>query len=56
MGHIHLPLKEVTLKLEWIDQIGFTGKTFQTVQELAEFLKEYPPLAQAVNYISKTKQ
>lgn len=55
MGHIHLPLKEVKIKLEWTDQVSFNGKTFETVQELADFLKEYPPLAEAVKYVPKKK-
>ncbi len=56
MGLIYEPIKEIKIKVEWRDQASFTIKEFKTVQELAEFLKEHPPLAKAVNYVSKNKK
>lgn len=56
MGHIYLPIREVNIKLEWKDKVGYTSKDFKTIQELAEFLQQYPDLAREVNYIPKQKK
>lgn len=53
---IYEPLKEVTLKVYWEDKTGECTKDFKTVQELAEFLREYPQLGKAVGYVPKAKR
>jgi hypothetical protein len=46
------PIKEVRIELHWRD-IGVSYKTFANVQELAQFLKDNPILANAVGYTEK---
>lgn len=50
---IYPPIKEVKIQLYWEDKSTKGGNSFNTVQELAEFLKENPDLAKAVNYVPK---
>ena len=34
------PIKSIEIKLDWTDGIGFAGKTFSNVHELADFLRQ----------------
>ena len=48
------PFKELNISLNWRDGFGTTGKQFSNVNELAEFLRANPVLAEAVGYIPKS--
>lgn len=48
------PLKQIHIHLQWDDGYGHAGKQFATVQELADFLKANPVIAEGVGYVSKT--
>jgi hypothetical protein len=49
---LYPPIKEIWIELHWSD-MGQTTKKFANVQELAQFLKDNPLLAQAVGYIAR---
>lgn len=50
------PVKRVSIHLEVQYQSGnHLGKDFFNVQDLAQFLKDNPQVAKAVNYIPKHK-
>jgi hypothetical protein len=48
-------VKSATIKVEWQDRWGEGGKDFRSVQELAEFLKSVPELAERFGYVPKIK-
>jgi len=49
---LYLPIKEAHLELHWCDR-GVSHTKFETVKELADFLKDNPILAAAVEYFIK---
>jgi hypothetical protein len=49
-------VKEIRIDLYWEDQYGKGTKNFFSVQELADFLKDNPLLAEAVGYVPKKKK
>jgi hypothetical protein len=50
---LYPPVSEVRLELSYRDSLGVTIKSFNNVQELAEFLKSNPPLARQLSYVPK---
>lgn len=50
---VKLPFKLVELTIHSIDGYGEGYKTFDSVQQLAEFLKANPEYAKALGYVPK---
>ncbi|HMJ67569.1 MAG TPA: hypothetical protein VK508_01675 [Cyclobacteriaceae bacterium] len=50
---LYPPVSEVRLELSYRDSLGVTIKSFNNVNELAEFLKSNPPLAKELSYVPK---
>ncbi len=47
-------IKEVQITIAFTDALGsIQSNNFNTVQELADFLKDHPKVAEAVKYIPK---
>lgn len=50
------PITEIKIVLEYTHGLGFVSKEFRDVWELADFLKDNPPIAEAVGYVPKPKR
>lgn len=50
--HEHFAFSAIII-LEWVDRVGTTVKEFEDVYQFIDFLKEYPPLAKAVQFEPK---
>ena len=54
-----IPVKNITrieIKVEWTDELGTGSKGFESVHELAAFLKDNPEFAKALGYVSKEER
>jgi len=54
--HIYPPLKRVEIRLYWESGATEGSVAFNSVHHFAEFLRDNPELAQAVEYVPKAKQ
>lgn len=57
MGHVK-DVTKVELSLEWWDKFGYTKKTFDNIQDFADFLKntEHVEIAEKLKYpLKRTK-
>ena len=49
------PIEEILINLYWVDQFSRGSKSFETLQEFREFLRDNKELAQALGYVEKEK-
>jgi hypothetical protein len=53
---IQEPVKEAFIQFHYVDKMGETVRTFESVHRLADFLKYNPVLGKMVGYIPKSKK
>ena len=49
------PIEEILINLYWVDRFSRGSKSFETLQEFREFLKDNKELAEALGYFEKEK-
>lgn len=49
------PIEEILINLYWVDQFSRGSKSFETLQEFSEFLRDNKELAKALGYVEKEK-
>lgn len=49
------PIEEILINLYWVDQFSRGSKSFETLQEFREFLKDNKELAEGLGYFEKEK-
>jgi hypothetical protein len=56
MAHqVYLPIKEIRIDVYMVDQCVRGTKSFFTLQEFANYLKEHPDIAKALGHQPKPK-
>jgi hypothetical protein len=49
------PIEEILINLYWVDQFSRGSKSFETLQEFREFLRDNKELASALGHVEKEK-
>jgi hypothetical protein len=49
------PIEEILINLYWVDQFSRGSKSFETLQDFREFLRDNKELARALGYVEKEK-